>query len=93
MKQYEKIIFTDDNANVSIEELAFLQSTGETFVTRTVDVTGVKLKFVEQCDGKFVWHQVYINDEKEVDGELAYADVSECKQNQKYYFPIYTEWD
>lgn len=93
MKEYEKILFEDDNAKVSIEELAFLSSTGDVFVIRSTDFTNAKLKFVEQFDGRFTWHQVYINDEKQVDGDLAYDNANKCKQGDSYYFPIFTEWD
>lgn len=93
MKKYEKTIFEDANVNVIIENLAYLNSTGETFVTEKSKFNNVKLKFVEQCDGQFVWHQVYINDKKEIDGELAYRDAKYCKEKDRYIFPIYTEWD
>ena len=93
MKKYEKTIFEEENVNVTIENLAYLNSTGETFVTEESKFNNVKLKFVEQCDGQFVWHKVYINDKKEIDGELAYENTKDCKDGNNYVFPIYTEWD
>lgn len=93
MEKYEKTIFEDQKANVTIANLAYLQSTGETFVTEEMKFDSVRLKFVEQYDGRFTWHQVYIDDEKKIDGELAYENTKDCKNGNNYIFPIYTEWD
>lgn len=93
MKKYEKIIFEKENVNVYIKNLAYLNSTGETFVVENMRFDNVKLKFVEQYDGSFTWHQVYINDKKQIDGELAYKNTKDCKDGNNYIFPIYTEWD
>ena len=34
--------------------------------------------------------EIYINDEKKIDGELAYENTKDCKDGNIYIFPIYT---